>query len=146
MGRRFFWIAAVVLLSSPAAATDPRYLGAWIIAEGHPAPWVDPRQPATAPFDDHIIGKTVIFTPSRIIAPPPLSCRGPAYAVHQVPPESLFQGGLPHAEAEAARLGFAPGKIPTLATNCNAMFEYHFTAAGTALFALNNTIYVLRRR
>jgi hypothetical protein len=147
MGRRHFLIAAVLpSLAAPAAATPPAYLGTWLIAEGHPAPWVDPLKPATAPFDDAIVGKTVTFTAGRIIAPAPLSCRRPAYVLHEVVPEALFQGGLPHPAAEAAALGLAPARIPTLDTNCNAMFEDHFTAAGTALFALNKTIDVLRRR
>lgn len=146
MDGRHFAIAATALLTAPAAAADPQYLGTWVIAEGHPAPWADPAQPATAPFADRILGKTVTFTATRIIAPAPLSCRRAAYAVHRVPPEALFQGGLPHPERDAARLGFVSGGIPTLETNCNAMFEYHFARAGTALFALNNTIYVLRRR
>ena len=129
-----------------AKAGDPAYLGTWVIAEAHPAPWFEPKDPGTAPFDDHIVGKLVTFTATRIIAPAPLSCRRPAYKLTEVPPDYLFQGGLTRPAAQAATLGFGGAKIRTLETNCNAGLEYHFTDAGTALIGLNNNIYTLRRR
>jgi hypothetical protein len=132
--------------TAPAWAADLPYLGTWLIAEAHPAPWYDPKDPQTAPFDDRIAGKTVIFTPTRIIAPRPLACRRPNYQLRTVPPEVLFQGGLTHPAAQATALGFAGKTIRTLETGCNGWFEFHFTQAGTALFALNNMIYTLRRR
>lgn len=101
MGLRLFLIAATASFGTPAAAAEPHYLGTWIIAEGHPAPWVDPAKPSTEPFDDRILGRTITFAPARIVAPPPLSCRRPSYAWHEVPPEALFQGALPDPEAEA---------------------------------------------
>jgi hypothetical protein len=143
-------LALAASFTAPSAAYGadlfPAYFGRWVIAEAHPAPWVDPKDPSTAPFEDHITGKSVTFTPERIIAPRPLQCRSPNYKLNHVPPENLFQGGLTGAAAQAATLGFGEGTIPTLETGCNAAFEYHFTQAGTALFALNNTIYTLKRK
>lgn len=140
--------AAALAATAATAVTDfyPAYIGAWTIAEGHAAPWVDPKDPATAPFDDRILGKTVTFTPERIIAPRPLSCRKADYSLHDVPPEALFQGGLTRPAEQATALGFSGPTSRRLDTNCNAMLEYHFTDAGTMLFALNNTIYTLRRK
>ncbi|MDB5723917.1 MAG: hypothetical protein JWQ16_671, partial [Novosphingobium sp.] len=62
------------------------------------------------------------------------------------PPANLFQGGLTAPAAQAAELGFRPAAIPTLETGCEGLIDFHFTEAGTALFALNNNIYTLRRQ
>ena len=128
------------------AAANPAYLGSWLIAEVHPAPWFDAKNPATAPFDDHLIGKTVTYTRARIAAPRPLACSGPHYRWVAYPPENLFQGSLTTPFAQAAALGFRAAAIPTLETGCEGPIDFHFTEAGTALFALNNNIYTLRRR
>lgn len=128
------------------AAPNPTYLGRWLIAEVHPAPWFDAKNPATAPFDDHLIGKTVTYTPTRIAAPRPLACSGPRYRSVAYPPENLFQGGLTAPAAQAAALGFRAAAIPTLETGCEGLIDFHFTEDGTALFALNNNIYTLRRQ
>lgn len=140
-----------LLLSSagqPAGAGTawPDYLGTRDIVEAQPAPWVNPSDPSTAPHDARLVGKTVVYKKGRIVAPPLLACAEPTYAIKDVPPEGLFQGGLTAPRAQAAALGFGGATIRTLETRCEHWFEYHFTDAGTAMFALDNMIYTLRRR
>jgi hypothetical protein len=105
-----------------------------------------PKNPATAPFDDHLVGKNVIYTPTRIAGPRPLAWSGPRYRWVAYLPENVFQGGLTAPAAQAAALGFRPAAIPTLETGCEGLIDFHFTEAGTALFALNNNIYTLRKQ
>jgi hypothetical protein len=152
MDRRL-WLTPLAMVAAPAlfsaapvrAAANPGYLGSWVIAEVHPAPWVDAAKPATAPFDDHLVGRKVTYTPTRIAAPRPLACTAPRYRWVAYSPDSLFQGGLTVPAAQAATLGFSPAAIPTLETGCEGLIDFHFTTAGTALFALNDNIYTLRR-
>ena len=139
-------LATLAGAASAEAPPEPPHLGTWLIAEVRPAPWVDARNPATAPFDDRLVGQTVTYTPVRIAAPRPLACAHPRYRWVAVPPENLFQGGLTAPAAQAAALGFRPAAIATLETGCEGLIDFHFTEAGTALFALNNNIYTLRRR
>lgn len=147
-GLRLWPIAGLTALaaSAPArAAPDPTYLGDWLVTEAHPAPWVDAKDPAAARADDHLIGRRVTYTPTRIVAPPPLACSRPRYRWIAVPPENLFQGGLTAPASQAAMLGFRTSAIPTLEAGCEGFIDFHVTEAGTALFALNNNIYTLRR-
>lgn len=147
MNGPFSLVAAAALagLASPAAAVEPQYLGTWRIAEVHPAPWFDPQNPGTAPFDDRLVGKTVTFAKGRIAAPRPLGCTGPRYAWRGYPREGLFQGGLTAPGPQAAALGFRGPTIRTLETGCEGLIDFHFRDSATALFALNNNVYVLRR-
>jgi hypothetical protein len=138
---------AALFASAPLdAAPHPAYLGSWLIAEVHPAPWVNAKDPATAPFDDHLVGRMVTYTPARIVAPRPLACLRPRYRWTAFPPEDLFQGGLTSPRAQAAALGFRRAGIPTLETGCEGPIDFHFTEAGTVLFALDNNIYTLHKR
>lgn len=138
-------LAALVGSAPVNAAPHPAYLGDWLIAEVHPAPWVDAKDLAAAPFDDNLVGRSVTYTATRILAPRPLACSRPRYRWIAFPPENLFQGGLTAPAAQAAALGFRAAAIPTLETGCEGLIDFHFTEAGTALFALNNNIYTLRR-
>lgn len=147
MDGRLSLVAAAALagLAYPAAAADPQYLGTWRIAEVRPAPWFDPKDPGTAPFDDRLVGKTVTFARRRIAAPRPLGCTGPRYAWRDYPRQGLFQGGLTAPGPQAAALGFRGRTIRTLETGCEGLIDFHFRDSATALFALNNNVYVLRR-
>ena len=106
----------------------------------------DAKDRATVPFDDGLVGKTLTYTRPRIVAPAPLACIRPRYRWIAFPAENLFQGGLTAPAAQALALGFRGAAIPTLETGCEGLIDFHFTKAGTALFALNNNIYTLRRR
>ena len=138
-------MACLAALPASAKAQRPFY-GSWLIAAAHPAPWHNPADASTAPFDDHIVGKTIVYTPTRILGPRVLACRGPHYRMHEVPPDYLFQGGLTAPAAQAPALGFRGNRIATLETGCAGAIDFHFTDGSTALFALDNMIYTLRKQ
>ena len=140
------WAAAAPALAKQPGSLPRAWLGTWLIAEGQPAPWIARSDNAAIGPNDGILGRTVTFTPTRIVAPHPLSCRKADYSLHDAPPEALFQGGLTQPAVQASALGFRGRTSPRLASNCGSMFEYHLTDGGTLLFALDNTIYTLRRR
>lgn len=57
----------------------------------------------------------------------------------------IFQGVLTEPARQAAALGFAEKAIATLETGCEGLLDYHFRDDGTAMFALNNAIYLMRK-
>jgi hypothetical protein len=120
-------------------------LGRWLIASAQPAPWSVPGDPATAPFDAHLVGKSIVYARTRITGPRLLACSRANYEWQQVPPEGLFQGGLTAPSPQAQALGFGTATIATLQTGCAGAIDFHFVNRSTALFALDNMIYTLRR-
>jgi hypothetical protein len=147
-GLAFAALALGAVAASPAVAAPraPSYLGTWLIAGAQPAPWVVPGDPSTQPYDAQLVGKTIVYEKRRIVAPNPLACEKPNYAIKNPPPEGLFQGGLTAPAAQAAALGFRGRTIRTLETGCEGWFEFHFVDASTAMFALDNMVYTIRRQ
>lgn len=150
MGRHLFSLIAGLLaavLAAPAMATAalPTYLGVWLIAEAHPAPWRPTPYPGDLLESRKLVGRKIVYTPRGITAPAPLACRDPQYRLREVGPDYLFQGGLTSPQAQATALGFGP-RITTLETGCEGWFEFHFVNDRTAMFALDNMIYTLRKR
>ena len=139
-------LCAVIPISSAGAAPHSPYLGRWFIAGASPAPWSVAGDPATAPVPAPIVGKAIVYERSRIAGPRLLACRRPNYQLRQVPPEGLFQGGLTAPAAQAAALGFRGTSIPTLQTGCAGSIDFHFVDQSTALFALDNMVYTMRKR
>lgn len=144
------WVSPIfgvlLTLAGPALAAEPAYLGAWHIAEARPAPWVKSAAETFPEEERRLVGQTVTYGPARIEGPSPLACDGPRYELLDVPPEGLFQGGLTAPAEQATALGFRSRTIETLQTGCEGWIDFHFVDATTALFALNNAIYTLRRR
>jgi hypothetical protein len=138
---------AALGLAAPALAVDePRSYGTWAITEAKVAPWADPKEDAFSAAEQHrLIGTRVIFGPTRIVGPSPLRCDDPHYTILEYPADELFQGGLTDAAAQAQALGFHEKMTPTLDTGC-AEIEFHLADPTTAMFALNNMIYVMRKR
>lgn len=149
-GRMGFLACLLALCAGSAAAQTPaapyRYLGAWRIAEAQTAPWVTQENPADRAESRQLIGRIVVYTSRRILGPAPLACKGPVYEMREWPPEGLFQGGLTAPEQQADELGFRSDAIPTLETGCEGSIDFHFVDEKTALFALDNMIYTLRRQ
>jgi len=144
-------VAAVLLgflgASAQARDIDIPFFGLWMITKATPAPWVD-RAHASDPFlAQRWVGKKVIFLWDVIDAPDPLGCDAPDYRTVEVPPEGLFQGALTSPVIQAQALGFRAGApVITLQTDCEGAIDFHFVNTTTAMFALNNVIYTLRRR
>lgn len=142
-------IALLGLLSAPLQARDIRFpfFGLWMITKATPAPWVDGQNAADPFLAQRWVGKKVIFTWRFIDAPFPLGCDAPDYRTIEAPPENLFQGNLTSPVIQAQALGFRAGApVTTLQTDCENRIEYHFVNHSTAMFALDNVIYTLRRR
>ena len=136
-------MACLAALPATAAAPQRLFYGRWLIAEAHPAPWYNPADPGTAPFDDHLVGKSIVYMPSRIVGPRVLACKGPHYRMLEATPGYLFQGGLTAPAAQASALGFRGQRIATLETGCAGAIDFHFINGSTALFALDNMVYTL---
>jgi hypothetical protein len=148
MWRALLPVLAATLASPPeAAAAEPDYFGAWLITDARVAPWAKAGEEATFSEAEarRLIGSKVIYRKARIEGPTPLACSKPHYRLLDVRPEGLFQGTLTDPVAQAHALGYRAGTIPTLETGCEGWIDFHFVDARTALFALNNRIYTLRK-
>ena len=149
--RRLAGLAALILAlaAAPIQAREMRipFYGVWMISQARPAPWVDPAT-ATDPYlSQGLVRRKVIFLWDAIDAPPPLGCDRPDYHMVEVPPEGLFQGNLTQPILQAQALGFRAGApVTTLQTDCEGAIDFHFVDYATAMFALDNVIYTLRRR
>ena len=142
-------IALLAFLATPLRANDIHlpFLGRWKITKATAAPWTDATN-RSAPFlAQHWVGKRVVFAWDFIDAPFPLGCDAPDYHVVEIPPEGLFQGNLTAPVLQAHALGFRAGApVKTLQTDCEHLVDFHFADKSTAMFALDNVIYTLRRR
>lgn len=139
-------LALAVLIAQPAWAADPDYRGTWVIAEARPAPWIGSEAELFPDEKRRLIGAKVTYGQTSIDGPAPLACDKPVYEMLDVPPEGLFQGGLALPAEQAQALGFRSRTIPTLQTGCEGWIDFHFVDGRTALFALNNMIYTLRKQ
>lgn len=147
------WAAIAALLlalaGTSAQARDIRFpfFGVWMITQARPAPWVDKAHAADPFLSQRWVGKKVIFFWDGIDAPFPLGCDRPGYRTVEMPPEGLFQGNLTSPVIQAQALGFRAGApVTTLQTDCEGLIDFHFASRTTAMFALDNVIYTLRRR
>jgi hypothetical protein len=142
-------VAFLGLAGAPAGARDIDipFFGLWMISKATPAPWADPAH-RTDPFlAQQWVGKKVIFLLDAIDAPPPLGCDMPDYHTVDVRPEDMFHGSLTSPIIQAQALGFRAGApVRTLRTDCEGMIDFHFVNLSTAMFALDDVIYTLRRR
>lgn len=141
-------VALLALLAAPSTARDIRipFYGVWMIIKARQAPWIKDYS-WSGPESQRLVGKKVIFLWDGIDAPAPIGCDDPRYRTIDVPPEALFQGNLDQPVTQAQMLGFRAGApITTLVTDCEGFLEFHFVDRSTAMFALDNVIYTIRRR
>jgi hypothetical protein len=137
------------LLSKEVKSTEaPNPMaGSWTIAESLPAPWGDAAE-AKADWASALVGRTVSFGKERIEGPGEFACTKASVAPSIFPPEALFQGNLPPANPAAAAkaLGLPAGEVDGAEVSCaEGLSSYHFRNPDTALVALNNVIFVLKR-
>jgi hypothetical protein len=135
------------ILAAPAAAAQaaPDYLGTWVIEASTPAPWIKSDAELFEEERVALVGKRIVLSRRDITGPPPMGCKGPHYRIRRYPADMLFQGGLTEPAAQATALGFSGRSIATLETGCEGLLDYHFIDGGTAMFALNNAIYLIRK-
>lgn len=119
--------------------------GVWRIVDAKPAPWVKPH--ALTSKEAPLLGYQLKFDAGEVKGPPqPLACRHARYHTVVVPPQGLFQGGLPkNKEAKLAQsLGFETPEISTLRVDCDmGTFDYHLDGGGRLLFALNDVVFTM---
>lgn len=135
---------APVMASSSAADDASGLLGKWRITRAVVAPWTDEAGAGEKPA---LVGESVVFRSKSVKASAPLACGDAEYEATSMPPEGLFQGGLPTPANEAMTpLGFSDQMIEGVLLACDTgTFEFHFVAPDTALFALDNRIWTLDR-
>ncbi|NWG72205.1 MAG: hypothetical protein HXY23_11435 [Parvularculaceae bacterium] len=137
-------LAAMLAAATPIAAAPPDadHLGVWRITHGVVAPWT-----VDAAIDETMVGKRVVFGEKTVVAPKPLACRNAKYEATAMPPDGLFQGGLPTPPNAAARaLGFAEGEVAGVSLTCDSgIWEFHDADVDTTLFALDNVIWTMSR-
>jgi hypothetical protein len=144
--------AVAISLFACTAATAQTLLGRWQIAAAAVAPWVAPDKIHTTVKETEVrrfVKQRLTFEADSVKSRDPIfACKGATYEPTRIPPEGLFQGGLPAPQGEVARaLGLPDGPSPGVDVACpNSRFSYHFRDKDTALFALDNVIYTLKRR
>jgi hypothetical protein len=136
---------ALASISGQARAGRANFLGAWTITRASIAPWATRAEAADLTEPTRLVRRTVVFEPDRIAGPAPLACRHPRYRVRTSGPDRLFEGSLTRPVVQARALGFQQRAIATLETGCAGGIEFHFRDRRTALFGLNDVIYILRR-
>jgi hypothetical protein len=133
-----WWRIAAFMLASTAFAADPFYLGVWKIDSAVVAPWwTDPGMPDPGESKT-LVGKTVTITPTTIVGPGILACKGPHYKVVTIPAEGLFQGAF--EEMQRRDKSVDPGKLAA------KEIDFHFVDPNTAEFGLNDYVYVLKKQ
>jgi len=135
------FLACMIFLTQPAYARS--LLGSWVLTQAEVAPWSD-GSIANAGLKD----QTITFSATSVGGPSVLNCERARYAEVSVPRAGLFMGGLPApAERAAQKLGFTRSEVASVALSCSTgVFMFHFTPQGTLKFALDDTIWTLRRR
>jgi hypothetical protein len=137
---------AAMAVATPARADDPAFLGTWVITQARTAPWAKADSAFSPDEQRRLVGAQVTYRDKRIVAPAPLGCADPHYRISQVPPDYLFQGTLTDPVGQARALGFPSPRSYVLETGCEGLIDFHFVNPTTAMFALNNMLYTLKKR
>jgi hypothetical protein len=150
---RLLLLALLALALAPlrGLAAEVALLGTWEIAEAAPAPWTTEKdRPALAAEGRRLVNVEIAFRPREVAAKgKALACKNPRYEATDYSPDALFRGALPEPQQDrmAKELGLPRGDVPGVDVTCAAgAFSYHFRDKDTALMALDDVIYTLRRR
>lgn len=143
------------LLASSLFAADTFYLGTWKIDSAVVGPWWKEREKPDPAEMKALAGKTFTIAPKMITGPRQVACRNPHYEVKDYTPDMLFQGAFEEMHDRdksvdpakaAASVGFRGASIKTLETGCGDEVDFHFIDSNTAVFGLNNYIYILKKQ
>ena len=141
------WLAATPL---EVRAQQNALIGTWEIVEAQPAPWADEsRHAALAAAGKRMLKQAITFAPREVISKnKSLACKRAEYETTSYETDAIFQGNLPEPNpgAVALRFGFKKGEVPGVDLRCTkGVYSYHFRDRDTALTALSNVIYTLKR-
>ncbi len=146
-------IGAALLCAAPQAAraAEISIVGRWEIVEAAAAPWIEEGKRAALNAAGKALLKLVItFSPKDVSSRHKLfTCSRVEYEATELGADAIFSGNLPEPNPTAAaqRLGFPRGDIPGVDVRCpNAVFGFHFRDPATAMIALDDVIYTLKRR
>jgi hypothetical protein len=138
-------IAALCATPALAAQGGGPFLGAWTITEARPAPWAAP----SAPADPALLNAKITISRGGIEAPAPIGCARAEFWFEPTSVAGLFSGLLTEPERQARELGFSDRPI-VLSVSCKSsegsrVVDFAMVDRGTAMFALDNHIYVMKR-
>ena len=141
---------------SAAKAEDAFYLGQWKITGAAPAPWIKSDAELFPDEMKSLVGQTITIKSDGIAGPGSFPCSDAVYQVMEGGPDMLFQGmfGQMHDESAAVdpqklaeQSGFAGTHYRTIITGCEYAVDFSFGEdKNTAMFALNNAVYTLKRQ
>lgn len=134
------------LLGGPAwcADTDAELHGEWRVFRLQLAPWV--AGAAAVGPSEIALGDRLQFRVDGLVGPSELDCEQGRYSSLKIPPEGLFEGGLPDPVRNAEALGLgAPDQLSVRLECVNSSFDFHLADADTLLFAFDHRIYSASR-
>ena len=152
MAGKTLTLVMCLMAAFPArAVAQGVFKGSWTVTSSQDAPWVGPKSELKPHYEAALRNAVITFRPNRVDGPSWFACPKPHYALTDLEPDSLFEGGLADPDRgmttpkeTAAKLGFVGEKFPTLETGC-AELSFHLAAPDTIMFGLNNVIYTLKR-
>jgi hypothetical protein len=151
-------LAAVLCAASlsGAVAEDAFYLGQWKITAAAPGPWIKSDAELFPDEMKSLVGQTITLKSDAIEGPGGLPCKGPKYEVMEGGPDMLFQGAFGEMQAAdaskdpqklAEQVGYTGTKYRTVLTGCEFAVDFSFGEdPDTAMFALDNAVYMLKRQ
>ena len=141
---------------SSAKAEDAFYLGEWKITGAVAGPWIKSDAELFPDEMKSLVGKTITLKSDAIEGPGGFPCKGPKYELMEGGPDMLFQGAFGEMQAASAandpqklaeQVGFTGAQYRTVLTGCEFAVDFSFGADNdTAMFALDNAVYMLKRQ
>lgn len=148
-----FAVAAVATVAAwqtrPAVAQEA-FAGSWDVVNVQPAPWTQGSATDKPHVNEEVARGRITFMPDSVQGPAFLNCDKAKYEIAKVPPEYLFEGGLTDPVRQAKELGFTGGEILQLSMGCisgdaDIGMDFDLISEDTAVFALDNMIYTMKR-
>jgi len=151
-------LAAILCVASlsGAMAEDAFYLGQWKITGAAPGPWIKSDAELFPDEMKSLVGQTITLKSDAIEGPGGFPCKGPKYEVMEGGPDMLFQGAFGEMQSKdtsvnpqvlAEQVGFTGTQYRSVLTGCEFAVDFSFGADNdTAMFALDNAVYRLKRQ
>jgi hypothetical protein len=148
-----FSLALLASIASTSAYAQQQHslIGTWEIVEAQPAPWTPESQHSSLiAAGKRLLNQVITFGPKEVTSRhKALACKRAEYEPTDYEADAMFQGNLPEPNPTAAaiRLGFKKGEVPGVDLKCTSgAYSYHFRDRNTAMTALSNVIYTLKRQ